>query len=59
VETGWEMKATVVILALVGSPAASLASTHIHASEPALMVLSGALLLGLASLLRRRSAAQL
>jgi hypothetical protein len=45
------------MIALLGSPAAALA--HAHVPEPALLVLSGASLLGLASLLRRYSAAEL
>jgi hypothetical protein len=56
-EPGEEMKAIVVMIALLGTPAAAVA--HPHISEPTLMVMSGASLLGLASLLRRRSATEL
>ena len=51
------MKAIVVMIALLGTPAAAVA--HPRISEPTVMVMSGAGLLGLASLLRGRSAAKL
>ncbi len=46
------MKATLVTMALVGARAAT--ASHPGLSEPALMVMSGAALLGLAALLRHR-----
>jgi hypothetical protein len=51
------MKAIATMIALLGTPAAAL--SHAHVSEPALLVLSGATLLGLASLVRRSLPAEL
>jgi hypothetical protein len=51
------MKAIVVMIALLVAPAAAVVG-HGHLSEPATLIMSGASLLGMASLIRRRSAAQ-
>ena len=47
------MKATLGLIALVATPAAAGAAVWPYVTEPAFMVLSGAMLLGLASAVRR------
>jgi len=47
------MKAIVGLIALVGTPAAGAAMSHGSLHEPTLIMLSGVVLIGIATLLRR------